>query len=61
MLTWPTNVSAFSYAGFTLQSTTNLILQTWSTVSPVPVVISGRYTVTNATSDLMRFYRLSNN
>jgi uncharacterized repeat protein (TIGR03803 family) len=61
ILTWPTNLSAFSYAGFTLQSTTNLILQTWSTVSPVPVVIGGRYTVTNATSDLVRFYRLRTN
>jgi len=55
ILTWPTNV-----AGFTLQSTTNLVsVAAWSTVSPGPVVINGQNTVTNAISLTQTFYRLS--
>ena len=42
VLTWPTN-----YAGFTLQSTTNLLSPAWTASSPPPVVVNGRNTVTN--------------
>src|SRR5450759_2288652 len=43
ILTWPTNA-----AGFTLQSTTNLVSPAvWSTVSPGPVVIGGQNVVIN--------------
>jgi uncharacterized repeat protein (TIGR03803 family) len=55
ILTWPTNA-----AGFTLQSTTNLVPPVvWSTVSPGPVVVNGQNTVTNAISGTQKFYRLS--
>src|SRR5665213_443900 len=55
VLTWPTNA-----AGFTLQSTTNLVSPAvWSTVSPGPVVVNGQYAVTNSTSGTNKFYQLS--
>jgi uncharacterized repeat protein (TIGR03803 family) len=55
ILTWPTNS-----AGFTLQSTTNLIpAAVWSTVSPAPVVVNGLNAVTNVISGTRKFYRLS--
>ena len=47
-------------AGFTLQSTTNLVSPAvWITNSPMPVVISGTNTVTNSISGTRKFYRLS--
>jgi uncharacterized repeat protein (TIGR03803 family) len=55
ILTWPTNA-----AGFTLQSTTNLVSPAvWSTVSPGPVVLNGQNTVLNPVSGTQQFYRLS--
>src|ERR1035437_1962300 len=55
VLTWPTNA-----AGFTLQSTTNLVSPAvWSNVSPGPVVVNGQNAVTNAISGKQKFYRLS--
>jgi len=55
ILTWPTNA-----AGFTLQSTTNLVSPAvWSTVSPVPVIVNGKNTVTNVISGTRKFFRLS--
>ena len=55
VLTWPTNT-----AGFTLQSTTNLVSPAnWITNSPTPVVVNGQNTVTNLVSATMQFYRLS--
>jgi uncharacterized repeat protein (TIGR03803 family) len=60
ILTWPINVAGFSYAGFTLQSTTNLVSPAvWSSVSPGPVVVNGQNAVTNAVSGTQKFYRLS--
>jgi|GEM_PF-725897 len=54
ILSWPANA-----AGFTLQSTTNLVPPAvWSTVSPAAVVVQGNYTVTNAVSGSQKFYRL---
>ncbi len=54
VLTWPT-----AFAGFTLQSTTNLTrTSVWATVSPTPVVVNGLNTVTNAISGSRKFYRL---
>jgi hypothetical protein len=54
VLTWPTNA-----AGFTLQSTTNLVSPVvWSTNSPAPVVIAGQNTVTNLVTGAQKFYRL---
>ena len=53
-LTWPTNA-----AGFTLQSTTNLVSPAvWSTNSLEPVVVNGQNVVTNPASAAQRFYRL---
>jgi uncharacterized repeat protein (TIGR03803 family) len=55
ILTWPTNA-----AGFTLQSTTNLVSPAvWSTVAPGPVVVNGQNAVTNPVSGPQQFYRLS--
>ncbi len=55
VLTWPTNA-----VGFTLQSTTNLASPSvWSSVSPAPVIVNGKNTVTNAVSGTRKFYRLS--
>jgi hypothetical protein len=55
ILAWPTN-----YAGFTLQSTTNLVSSAvWTTNSPAPVVVNGQNTVTNPISGTQQFYRLS--
>ncbi|MDB6124717.1 MAG: hypothetical protein JWQ71_3710 [Pedosphaera sp.] len=54
ILSWPTNV-----AGFTLLSATNLTpAVTWASVLPSPVIVSGQYTVTNATANNAKFYRL---
>jgi uncharacterized repeat protein (TIGR03803 family) len=55
ILKWPTNAT-----GFTLHSTTNLGSSTvWSTNSAAPVVVNGRYTVTNPISAKQQFFRLS--
>jgi hypothetical protein len=53
ILTWPTNT-----IGFTLQSTANLVSPNWSTNLPAPVVINGRYTVTNPVSGTQQFFEL---
>ncbi len=53
--TWPAN-----YAGFTLQSTTNLVASTvWSTHLPAPVVVNGQNAVTNPITGSQQFCRLS--
>jgi uncharacterized repeat protein (TIGR03803 family) len=55
ILTWPTNA-----AGFTLQSTTNLVsAAVWTTNSPPPVVVNGQNTVINSISGTQQFFRLS--
>jgi hypothetical protein len=59
ILTWPTDYAGFSYAGYALQSTTNLGSPVWSTVSPEPVVIGGENVVINTISGAHQFYRLS--
>jgi hypothetical protein len=54
ILKWPINA-----AGFTLQSTTNLISPAvWSTNSPASVVVNGQNTVTNPASGTQNFFRL---
>jgi uncharacterized repeat protein (TIGR03803 family) len=54
VLTWPTN------ADFFLQSTTNLDSSpVWTKVSPAPVVVNGRNTVTNLFVGTPQFFRLS--
>jgi len=59
ILSWPTNYFGFDYAGYSLQSTTNLALPVWSTNLPAPVVVNGQYTVTNPISGTQQFFRLS--
>jgi uncharacterized repeat protein (TIGR03803 family) len=58
-LTWTTNVAGFDYAGFTLQSTTNLASPVWTTNLPAPIIVNGQYTVTNPISGNQQFFRLS--
>ena len=59
VLSWPTNYAGFDYAGFTLQSTTNLASPLWNTNLPPPVVVKGQYTVTNSVFGTEQFFRLS--
>ena len=55
ILSWPTNTT-----GFVLQSTSNLIPSAvWSGVSPSPVVVNARNTVTNPITGAGKFYRLA--
>jgi len=55
ILSWPTNA-----AGFTLQTTTNLVSPaTWTTVSTTPVVVNTNNRVTNSFFGKSKFYRLS--
>jgi uncharacterized repeat protein (TIGR03803 family) len=59
ILTWPTGYNGFSYAGYAVQSTTNLVSPVWTTVSQEPVVIGGQNVVINTFSGAQQFYRLS--
>jgi uncharacterized repeat protein (TIGR03803 family) len=60
ILTWPTNYGAFSYAGYTLQSTTNLgSSAVWTTVSPGAVTIDNQNIAIATISGPQQFYRLS--
>jgi hypothetical protein len=60
VLIWPTNYGAFSFDGFTLQTTTNLgPSAVWTSVSSSPVVISGQNVMTNPISGAQQFFRLS--
>ena len=59
ILTWPTNYAGFSYSGYALESTTNLVSPVWATNSPAPVVVNGQNTVTNPFSGTQQFFRLS--
>jgi uncharacterized repeat protein (TIGR03803 family) len=59
ILSWPTAVAGFDYADCALQSTTNAgSSSVWTTHFPAPVVVNGRYTVTNPVSDARQFFRL---
>jgi hypothetical protein len=55
VISWPA-----SFPCFTLYSATNLpaLPADWAVVSPPPVIVSGKYTVTNAVLGSTRFYRL---
>jgi hypothetical protein len=54
-LSWPTN-----YAGFTLQSTSDLgSSAVWTTNLPAPVIVNDQNTVTNPISGAQQFFRLS--
>jgi hypothetical protein len=60
ILTWPTNYGVFSYAGYTLQSTTNLTPPAvWTPVSPQPVTIGNQNIAISPISGSQQFYRLS--
>jgi uncharacterized repeat protein (TIGR03803 family) len=54
ILSWPTNA-----AGFTLQSTTDLVSPSWTTNLPAPLLVNGLNTVTNPARGTQQFYRLS--
>jgi uncharacterized repeat protein (TIGR03803 family) len=57
ILSWPTNYAGFDYAGYALQSTTN-IASPWTTNFSASVVMNGQYTVTNSISGKQQFFRL---
>ena len=61
ILAWPTNVAGFSYAGFTLQSSSGLSpADVWTNFSSAPAPIAGENSVTDIVSSKQMFYRLSN-
>jgi hypothetical protein len=49
---------ASGLTGYELDSTTNLAVPAWQSVTNLPVALGGTNTVTNSLSGLMRFYRL---
>lgn len=53
VLWWPTNA-----VGFELEYTTNLPAINWVPIATTPVIVGNRFIVTNAITDLSRFYRL---
>jgi hypothetical protein len=54
VLSWTNSVP-----GFTLLGGTNLAqIATWTAVAPSPVIVNGRYVVTNTTSGPRKFYQL---
>jgi hypothetical protein len=53
VLSWPTNAS-----GIVLEYGTNLSNKTWTTNTASTYVVNGQYTITNAISKGVRFYRL---
>jgi hypothetical protein len=53
VLSWPTNV-----AGYSVESATNFLVGGWNTNYPKPVIVAGRYTVTNALNRATKIYRL---
>ena len=59
IVTWLTNYFGFDYAGYTLQSTTNLTSPDWIPNSSPPVVVNGQYIVTNGFLGPQQFFRLS--
>jgi uncharacterized repeat protein (TIGR03803 family) len=60
ILTWLTNGDGLNYAGYTLESTTNLFSPVvWGPVSVTPVVVNGQNTVTNPISSAQQYYQLS--
>ena len=60
ILAWPTDYNGFSYAGYALESTTNLgSSAVWTSVSPGPVVIGGENVVINTITGAQQFFRLS--
>jgi hypothetical protein len=60
ILTWPTDVSGFSFSTFSLESASNLGQQpAWTKVSSVPVVIGGQNVVIQPISSALQFFRLS--
>jgi uncharacterized repeat protein (TIGR03803 family) len=59
ILSWPTNYAGFDYAGYSLQSSTNLgPSAVWATNSPAPVVIGNQNVIITPLSGPQRFYRL---
>jgi probable HAF family extracellular repeat protein len=53
ILSWPTGV-----VGFGVESATNFVTGGWNTNYPLPVVVAGRYTVTNPITRPFKVYRL---
>ena len=53
VLSWPATAT-----GYSLQSTPVLTAPNWSTNGPLPVVVNGRYVVTNGITGPAVFYRL---
>jgi len=60
VITWPTNMTGFDPASFTLQSSPQAgRFASWSSVASLPDVVNGLETVTNAVTGTQKFFRLS--
>jgi len=59
ILEWPTGINGFSYAGYTLQSATDLGSPVWQTSLATPVILNGENVVTIPISGTQQFVRLS--
>jgi len=59
VLSWPTNYFGFDTSGFILRSTTNLASPVWRTNFPTPLLVNGRYTVTNPITAAQQFFSLT--
>ena len=55
VISWPSSAN-----GYALESTTNLIASNWTTITNPPVLFAGRFSLTIATTDVTRFFRLGN-
>jgi uncharacterized repeat protein (TIGR03803 family) len=59
VMTWPAGYAGFSYSGYALQATTNLVAPVvWTTYAAAPVIVNGQNTVTNPISGTQMFFRL---
>jgi hypothetical protein len=56
--TWLTNYTGFALRSTTNLASTNLISTNWSSVSPLPVILSGQNIVTNPMSGAQKYFRL---
>jgi uncharacterized repeat protein (TIGR03803 family) len=60
VLSWPTDYVGFNYAGYSLQSATDLGPgAVWSPVATAPVAVTDQFVVTVPASGAQQFYRLS--
>lgn len=58
VLAWPMSYAGFDYTAYSIHSSTNLASRVWMTNLPAPVLVNGRYTVTNPILGTQQFFKL---